>query len=247
MHPDQEGMAQALVDVVNSTREAGGNLVIPAFAIERTQELLYYFDQLLLADRIPHLVVFVDSPMAADVTDVFKHHPELFDAETLALIHSHKSPFDFPGLHLVRTIDESKAINHISGTVAVIAGSGMCTGGRIKHHLITNIVRPESTILFVGYQAANTLGRQIVDGAREVRILGQTYPVRARIAQMNGFSAHADRDELLRWLRNLEGPPRHVFITHGEPEVSQHFDALVRERFGWDCSVPEYRDAVTLS
>jgi metallo-beta-lactamase family protein len=122
----------------------------------------------------------------------------------------------------------------------IIAGSGMCTGGRIKHHLITNIARPESTILFVGYQAAGTLGRQIVDGAETVRILGQYYPVRARIAQLHGFSAHADRDELFRWLSSLKRAPKHVFITHGEAEVAESFGNFLREKTGWDISIPDY-------
>jgi len=137
-------------------------------------------------------------------------------------------------------VDESKAINHISGTVMVIAGSGMCTGGRIKHHLVTNIPRRESTILFVGYQAIGTLGRQIVDGAKKVRILGQHYPVRARIAQIHGFSSHADRNELFRWLSELKRAPRRVFVVHGEPEAAKKFSEFLREKLGWDISVPEY-------
>jgi len=143
-------------------------------------------------------------------------------------------------------VDESKAINYIRGSAIIIAGSGMCTGGRIKHHLVTNISRPESTILFVGYQAIGTLGRQIVDGAEKVRILGQHYPIRARIAQIQGFSAHADRNELLRWLSGLRRAPKHVFITHGEPEVAEGFSRLLREKTGWDTSVPEYRAEVLL-
>jgi Predicted exonuclease of the beta-lactamase fold involved in RNA processing len=141
---------------------------------------------------------------------------------------------------MVQTVDESKAINHISGTVMVIAGSGMCTGGRIKHHLVTNISRRESTILFVGYQAIGTPGRQIVDGAKKVRILGRYHPVRARIAQIHGFSSHADRNELFRWLSELKKNPRRVFVVHGESEATQKFGAFLREKTAWDISVPEY-------
>jgi len=246
LHPASPDIGEQLCEVVASTREAGGNLVIPSFALERAQEVLYHLNNLLIEDRIPHVVVFLDSPMAVGVTGVFEHHPELFDEEMIGLIRERRSPFDFPGLTMVRTVDESKAINHITGTVVIIAGSGMCTGGRIKHHLVSNISRPESTVLFVGYQAMGTLGRQIVDGDKEVRILGQSYPVRARIAQISGFSAHADRDGLLRWLSALHRAPRHLFVTHGETEVARHFGELVREKMGWDTSVPAYRDGVVL-
>jgi metallo-beta-lactamase family protein len=177
---------------------------------------------------------------------VFERHPELFDQEMKKLLRQQKSPFDFPGLEMAGTVEESKAINHISGSVVIIAGSGMCTGGRIKHHLVNNITREESTVLFVGYQAAGTLGRQIVDGAQRVRILGQEYTVKAKIAQLNGFSAHADRDGLLRWLSSLRRPPRRVFVTHGEREASQHLASLIRSRHGWETMVPSYQEQAFL-
>jgi metallo-beta-lactamase family protein len=233
--------ADKLADVINATVKSGGNIVIPSFALERSQEVLYYLNKFLIEDRIPHLMVFIDSPMAVSITGVFEHYPELFDEEMVKLIRQKNSPFDFRGLSLVRTVEESKAINRIKGTVIIIAGSGMCTGGRIKHHLVTNISRTESTILFVGYQAAGTLGREIVGGAKKVRILGQHYPVRARVVQINGFSAHADRDGLLRWLSSLRKPPRRLFVTHGESSASQHFAGLVRDKKGWEVVVPEYQ------
>jgi metallo-beta-lactamase family protein len=192
-------------------------------------------------------MVFVDSPMAASVTEVFRHHPELFDKETADFIRLNGSPFDFPNLKLVKTIDESKTINYIRGTVVIIAGAGMCTGGRIKHHLVSNISRPESTILFVGYQAEGTLGRQIVEGSKEVRILGQTCRVRAKIVQMGGFSAHADRDELLRWLSGFEAPPSRLFVTHGEPKTALSFADLVTKTKKWPTTVPQYQDQVVLT
>jgi metallo-beta-lactamase family protein len=246
LHGDSVSIGDELAEVINSTVAAGGNVVVPSFAIERSQEVLYYLNGLLIDDRIPHLMVFVDSPMASKVTEVFKHHPELFDREMMELEQQGRSPFDFPGLAMVRTVDESKAINRIAGTVMVIAGSGMCTGGRVKHHLVANISRPESTVLFVGYQAVGTLGRQIVDGAREVRILGQNRPVRARIAQIHGFSAHADREELCRWLSGLHKPPRHVFVVHGESEAASEFADFVSERTGWETSVPAYWEEAVL-
>jgi metallo-beta-lactamase family protein len=247
LHEPEENVADELAKNINLTTKTGGNIIIPSFALERAQELLYYLNRLLFEDRIPHLMVFLDSPMAVGVTNVFQHHPELFDDEMLSLLRKRKSPFDFPGLNFVSTAQESKAINHIKGTVIIIAGSGMCTGGRIKHHLVTNISRPDSTILFVGFQAMGTLGRQIVDGAQEVRILGQNYPVRARVVQLSGFSGHADQQQLLKWLYSFKKPPRRLFITHGEPDTSQHFANLVKERMGWKISVPEYKDGVILN
>ena len=245
LHQDTD-IAGSLAEIVNSTCKAGGNVVIPSFALERSQEILYHLNQLLISDRIPHLLVFLDSPMAINITGVFAAHPELYAPEMTRLIAHNESPFDFPSLKMVNTVDDSKAINRIRGTAIIIAGSGMCTGGRIKHHLVTNISRPESTILFVGYQARDTLGRHIVDGAREVRILGQSYRVRARIVQLTGFSAHADRDELMKWLSALEEAPQRLFVTHGEPEVAKSFSDYLRDKMRWKVSVPAYREQVLL-
>jgi len=241
LHKNSPDKSDSLAKIVNSTWKAGGNIIVPSFALERSQEVLYHLNELVLEDRIPHLMVFLDSPMAINITEVFKRHSDLFDQEMSNLVRNNRSPFDFPNLKMVQTVDESKAINHILGTVMVIAGSGMCTGGRIKHHLVTNISRRESTILFVGYQAIATLGRQIVDGAKKVRILGRYHPVRARIAQIHGFSSHADRNELFRWLSELKKNPRRVFVVHGESEAAQKFGAFLRKKTAWDISVPEYR------
>jgi metallo-beta-lactamase family protein len=246
-HEDTDLIANRLADVVNRTRERGGNVIIPAFAIERSQELLYYFNELLRANRIPHILVFVDSPMAVSVTSLFERYLDLLDTDMRQLVRRQESPFHFRGLTMVRSVDESKSINHIAGTVAVMAGAGMCTGGRIKHHLANNIGRSACTVLFVGYQAAGTLGRLILDGVTPLRILGQSYPVRARVEQIAGFSAHADRNELLHWLSQLgPAPPRRVFVTHGEPETARSFAGLVREKKGCPADVPEYGDEVIL-
>lgn len=247
LHSDPGSISDSLAEIVNSTVEAGGNIVVPTFAIERAQEVLYYLNELLISGKIPPLLVLMDSPMAIKVTDVFSDHPELLDRKTRTIIKAGNSPFSFPGLTMVRTTEESKAINAIKGTTMIVAGSGMCTGGRVKHHLVTNISKPQSTILFVGYQAMGTLGRTIVDGAREVRILGQTYPVRARLAQLHGFSAHADREELHRWLSGLKDPPRQTFVVHGEAEAAKRFSGFLRERTGWTVSVPAYKDHVVLN
>lgn len=246
VHDDSGAIGAQLAEVINSTVEAGGNIVVPSFAIERAQEVLYHINNLLIEDLIPHLMVFVDSPMAVNVTEVFKDHPDLFDEEMTEIVRQGRSPFDFPSLHMVKTADESKAINRIVETAVIIAGSGMCTGGRVKYHLVANISRPESTILFVGYQAMGTLGRQIVDGAKEVRILGRKHPVRARVAQIHGFSGHADRDELFRWLSALQMPPRRLFVVHGEAEAACQFADFISEKTGWNTSVPQYGEEVIL-
>ena len=246
LHENSLDIGNHLARVISETVEAGGNVVIPSFALERSQEVLYHLNLLVNEGRVPRLSVFLDSPMAVNITNIFERHPDLYDDEMTRLVGLNLSPFDLPGLEMVGTVDESKAINHRKGSAIIIAGSGMCTGGRIKHHLVTNISRPESTILFVGYQAGGTLGREIVGGAKQVRILGQHYPVRARVDQIHGFSAHADRDDLLRWLLALKRSPKHVFVTHGEPEVARGFGALLREKTGWSVSVPEYKAEVIL-
>jgi metallo-beta-lactamase family protein len=246
IHPQGSDIKRELCDIVNETCKAGGNIVIPSFAVERAQELLYYLSELLEEKCIPHLLVFLDSPMAVAVTKVFDAHHELYDDDMMQRLHDGSSPFGFPGLSLVGTAQQSKSINSIRGTAIIIAGSGMCTGGRIKHHLVNNITRPESTILFVGYQAEGTLGRRIVEGEKEVRILGRTFAVKARIAQIQGFSAHADRDELMRWLSGVKQAPHHLFVVHGEVNASEHFADHVKDRKGWRTSVPKHGDIAIL-
>lgn len=239
-HEDPGQAEDLLAQVILETVERGGNLVIPVFAIERAQEVLFFLDRLLAQDRIPHLLVFLDSPMAAAVSRVFLEHPECLDEETLGLLQRGENPLSFVGLKVVETVEESKAINRIRGSCIIMAGSGMCTGGRIKHHLVHNISRPECTILFVGYQAQGTLGRQILDGHPEVRIHGQFHPVRARIAQIHGFSAHADQKALLLWLSHFQSPPRYLFLTHGDEEVSLRLAEKLRREGKWRVEVPEY-------
>lgn len=245
-HNSMKDVKNELAEVILSTIKAGGNIVVPTFALERAQELLFYMRELRNEKRIPMMVVFMDSPMAISITEVFENNSDYFDKETMALVRKGLSPFDFPGLKMTRTTEESKAINSIKGTVMIIAGSGMCTGGRVKHHLVANISRPENTVLFVGYQASGTLGRQILDGAESVRIFGQYLPVRARIAQINSFSAHADRDELLKWLSGLKSPPRRVFVVHGEPDSAGELSSVIKEKMRWNVSVPVFLEEAVL-
>jgi metallo-beta-lactamase family protein len=248
VHTSVEDTKEQLCDAVNKTFQAGGNLIVPSFSIERAQEVLYYMNELVMEDRIPNIMCFLDSPMAVRVTKVFEKHPELYDKQMARLMENHSSPFTFKGLKLVESTKESKAINHIKGTIMVIAGSGMCTGGRVKHHLVNNISRPECAVVFVGYQAVGTLGRQILEAqpGDEVRILGQMLPVNAAIVKVHGFSAHADREEILTWLRNIKNTPRKIFVVHGEKEVAHKFKDFLIEKTGWDVMVPQYQDVVKI-
>ena len=246
VHEGKEDTKKAIGEVINSTKKTGGNIVVPSFALERSQEVLYYINELLLEGTVPRLKIFLDSPMASRITKVFQQHPELFDEKMTEFINQHESPFKFAGLEMAGRAEESKAINNVKGTVMVIAGSGMCSGGRVKHHLVNNISRPESTIMFVGYQAIGTLGRRIIDGEKQVRILGKEYQVKAKVVRINGFSAHADRDELFKWLRELEAAPRRVFVVHGESKSAKAFGDYIRGNTGWDVSVPSYQDEVML-
>jgi len=247
VHHGPEDTKKLIGEVINSTAKAGGNIIVPSFALERSQDVLYYINELLLKKEIPKLRIFLDSPMASRITKVFKNHAELFDEEMTELVNNHHSPFELGNLEMAGTSDESKAINKIREPIMIIAGSGMCTGGRVKHHLVNNITRPKCTIMFVGYQAVGTLGRSIVNGAEKVRILGTRYPVKARVVKIGGFSAHADRDELLGWLSKLDIPPRGVFVVHGEADSAKAFGNYIRKTTGWNVTVPAYLDQATLS
>jgi metallo-beta-lactamase family protein len=247
-HEDHENtdIQKQLRDCINRTVSAGGNIIIPSFALERSQELLYHLNELFLRKEIPPVTVFLDSPMAIRITEVFKRHAELFDKEMMQRLRQGNSFFSFENLKMVQSEEESRAIKDVKGSSIIVAGSGMVTGGRVKHHIVNNITRAESTILFVGYQAEGTPGRILLDGAQEIRLLGQIYPVRAHIEKIDGFSAHADRDGLLTWLSDIRVPPRCVFLTHGEEKAATSFAKLLNERTGWTIKVPQYKDTVKL-
>jgi metallo-beta-lactamase family protein len=239
-HDGSQEIDERLSKIVNDTVKAGGNILIPTFAIERAQELLYHFDGLARARRIPYIMMFLDSPMAVEITKVFERSQQYFDKQTLELFKNGQSPFEYPGLKLVDSVEASKAINLIKGSTVIMAGSGMITGGRIEHHLIRNIARPECTLIFVGYQAAGTLGRQILDGASPVMIYGQSYPVQMKIESIDAFSAHAGMDDLQRWLNNFKSPPKHVFLIHGEEQSMSSLEKFLQSKGGWEVSSPTY-------
>jgi len=245
-HGGETDIETQLGEVVGRTLGRGGKVVIPIFAIERAQEVIYHLGRLVDAGRIPPVPVFLDSPMAVEVTEVFRQHRRLFDEAAQAMLTADNMPLGFPGLTMIRTSEESKEINELRVPAVIMSTSGMCTAGRIKHHLAHTIGDAENTILFVGYQARGTLGRQILDGNREVRIHGRSRLVRAEIERIEGFSGHADRGALRRWLAGFIEPPRRLFLTHGEEDSSLALAERVRIELGWAVEVPEYREVVEL-
>lgn len=246
IHEPPEDVNTKLARIINDTVKTGGKIVIPSFALERSQDLLYHLNELLIAKKIPALKVYLDSPMAIRITNVFADHPELFDKDMAKMVDGQHSPFDFPSLEMTSSTKESKAINETAGPAIIIAGSGMCTGGRIKHHMVNTISDAKNTLLFIGYQAQGTLGRRLVDGADEVRIHGEPRQVKARVEQISGFSAHADRDELMHWLTSMKKKPRGVFVVHGEAESAKAFGEHLRGKTGWNVTVPAYKDQAVL-
>ncbi len=214
-HKDIESSVQELHQAIINTFKRKGNVLIPTFSIERAQDLLFYMREFYDTKQIPPCSVFLDSPMAISVTEIMRKYPEYFDEESTKLLQKNRDLFAFPLLRFTKTQEESMKINMIRDHAVIIAGSGMCTGGRIKHHLKFNIWRKESSIIFVGYQARGTLGRKIVDGKREVKIFGRNFNVKSRVYTIGGFSAHADREILTDWLQKT-GKARHVFLVHGE-------------------------------
>ncbi len=223
LHKKLQPSIEELYSGITGTFGRGGNVIIPTFALERAQELLYFLHEGVASGRLSASTqVFLDSPMAISATQIFEHHPECYDAETARLFSEGKDPFSVPGLHFTRETAASIALNNLGGGAIIMAGSGMCTGGRVRHHLRHNLWRENSGIIFVGYAAHGTLARRIIDGAPTVRIFHEDIPVRAHIYTIGGFSAHADRDELLAWYHRIGGPER-TFLVHGEAEVMEHF------------------------
>ena len=236
-------LVEALTDTLERRR---GNVIVPAFALGRTQELIALLAQLAIAKRIGRLNVFVDSPLASAATQITLEHAALLDAETrdgLARLLREKLPVR---VRFTEDVADSKQLNLIRSGAVIIAASGMCDGGRIKHHLEHNIGRRECSIVFTGFQAEGTLGRRIIEGARSVRLFGEAMPVRAKLYTLGGLSAHADRSALLAWLRNFRRPPRHTFVVHGEAATAKLFAQRVRRELGWSARLPAYRTSYEL-
>jgi metallo-beta-lactamase family protein len=223
-----------LVEAVRRTlNEKHGNVLVPAFAVGRTQELLYWFERLTLEGRLPELEVFVDSPLATEVTEITARHFELFDEEARQLIAAARRGPQRMHLRYTRTVAESMALNRLGGGAVIVAASGMCDGGRIKHHLRHHLPSPRTTVLITGFQAAGTLGRRLVNRDPTVPIFGEPVPVRAEIITLGGFSAHADQRALLDWLRAFGSPPSRTWIVHGEPQAAAALQARIGSDLGW--------------
>lgn len=228
---------------ITDTFRRGGNVIIPTFALERAQEILYFLREGVERGRLSRATqVFLDSPMAISATEIFEHHPECYEAETAEMFHEGRDPFHLSGLHFTRETAESIAINRIGGGAIIMAGSGMCTGGRIRHHLEHNLGRADCSVIFVGYAATGTLARHLIDGAKEVRIHGEPIPVHARIYTINGFSAHADQAELLAWHGKISGVER-TFLVHGEAQVMSRFATLLK---GAQVEMPQLNEVFEL-
>jgi metallo-beta-lactamase family protein len=231
-HEKMESRGKKLLEIVQGTLERGGNDVIPAFAVGRTQEILYELNPYAETGALKGVKCYVDSPMAISAGEIYSRHPECFDSETLSLLKRGDSPFEFPGLSYTRSTTDSKAINDQKEPHIIISASGMCTGGRILHHLIQNLGRKDSTILFVGYQAEGTLGQKLVSGSKSVQVMDRQMDVQAKIESLESFSAHAGRSEILQWLHAFKRFPETVFLNHGEPDAVEALSQMIRQEFG---------------
>ena len=244
---DPEDPKVALARIINDAAQRNAPVLIPAFAVGRTQEIVYLIRELEEENAVPVLPVMVDSPMAAATTTVYANRTEEQDEEYASVLKGQKHPLRTRSMSTASTKDESKRLNDAKGARVIISASGMMTGGRVLHHALRLVPDSEATLVFVGYQAAGTLGRRSLDGEPEVKILGQWVPVRCRRVKIGGFSAHADWKEVLHWLEGMEqGAPRQTFLTHGEPEAANAMAGHIKERFGWSVHVPQYGERVDL-
>ena len=245
-HPDGS-VADALAEAINRVAKLGGAVVIPSFAVGRTQTLMYYLRQLDEAKRIPKLPIYVDSPMAINVTDIYARHHEDHDLDfTKREQDPDGDPLNLRDVHMTRTVDDSKAINNVASCV-IISASGMATGGRILHHLVQRLPDARNAVLLVGYQGDGTNGRALQDGAQFLRIHGQEVQVKAEVVTIDQLSAHAGRSELLRWLSGFSAPPRRTFLIHGEPVALESLQAAITQRMQWPVTVPAYLQSFDLS
>jgi metallo-beta-lactamase family protein len=236
LHKSMNDSVDEMVDVIKGTFRRGGNVIIPSFALGRTQDILFVLNKLVKDQRLFRINVYIDSPLAEGITRVYEAHKEYFDEEAREIFSTESR--DAIRIRFTRSTEDSMALNKIRKGAIIIASSGMCEGGRIRHHLKHNLWRSECSVIFVGFQAKGTLGREIVDGAKSVEILGENIVVRARVHTLGGFSAHADRDQLIDWISRFRKTPE-IFIVHGEEEASLDFQGFIKERFPYKTHVPE--------
>jgi len=241
-------VADQLADVINRVAKRGGVVVIPAFAVGRTQTLMYYLRELDDQKKIPHLPVYVDSPMAISVTDIYARHHEDHDLDFTALEQQgDKDPLNLRDVHMTRSVEDSKKINNLNSPCIIVSASGMATGGRVLHHLARRLPDDRNAVLLVGYQGLGTNGRALQDGAQFLRLYGQEVPVRAEIVTLDQLSAHAGRSELLQWLSGFTAPPRQTFLVHGEPTTLDSFHGAITSRFQWPVTVPAWLQSFDLN
>lgn len=246
VHGPRADSEALLARTIQETAERGGKTIIPAFALDRTQEIVYSIHRSILNGALLPLPVFVDSPLAMDATEIYRMHPEVFDKETDTFMEKHEDPFGFRQLTYTRDVEASKALNNLQGPAVIVASNGMVEAGRVLHHVKNNIEDPKTTIIFVGYQAENTLGRRILDGAKRVRILGDEYSVRAQVARVDGFSGHADRNGLLDWVRPIAKDLKGVFVVHAEEKVAETFTQALRDLGIRNALAPTYGQQIEL-
>ena len=247
LHQPMERVAEKLADIINRTCHRGGKIIVPAFAVGRTQQLVLLLHQLSQQNAIPSIPIFVDSPLAVNVTDAFRKHAAYFDEETRRFLLDGDDPFGFKRLRYIRDVQESKALNDLRGPFVVISASGMCEAGRILHHLRNSIENPRNTVLITGFQAENTLGRKIVDKWPEVPIFGEPLRLRAEVAKLNELSGHADQSGLLAWMKPLAGALKKVFLVHGEPAQSRSLANAIKERYSLEAYIPARGDSFDLA
>lgn len=242
LHKSREETAQELLKIIQEAIANQAKVVIPAFAVERTQDIIYTLGQFIRKGSILPIPVYIDSPLAISTTEIFKKNSDYFDQETKALLASGENPLNIPGIRYTQTTEDSKAINEDQGTGIIISASGMCDSGRIKHHLKHHLWREESHIIFIGYQAEGSIGRKIIDGAKTVKLFGEEIVVKAHIHTLGGFSAHADQRGLLNWVSHIHNPDLQVFINHGEEKASMGLRQLISDRFQFKTAVPEWKE-----
>jgi len=245
LHRSLDESKAELLEAIQYAASHKEKVLIPAFAVERTQEILYILGEFQRAGRLPKIPIFVDSPLAIKATEIFRKNKKYYDEEAQAILDRGYDPFNMPNLRYSATTEDSRAINETKGSAIIIAGNGMCTAGRIRHHLKHNLWRPGTSLVIVGFQALGSTGRQIVDGAKEVRLLGETVAVKAKVFTIGGFSAHADQNDLLEWAGHFESAPK-VFLVHGEPSASESLAAKIKERLGLDVYIPKWKERLVL-
>jgi len=238
--------ANVLADVVNRTAARGGRIIVPAFAVGRTQQLVLMLHELMDAQRIPSIPIFVDSPLAVNATEVFRKHPECYDDEARQFLTEGEDPFGFYRLTYIRDVAESKKLNDLRGPCVILSASGMCEAGRILHHLRNNIEDPRNTVLITGFQAENTLGRKILEGQKEVKIFGEPMRVRSEVSHLNELSGHADQGELLTWMRPITKGLKKVFLVHGEARQGEALARAIEKEYGIEAVQPSRGDSFVL-